>query len=84
MAEQKITTDTVQTVSDGVVKISIEKYEELVAKAAEKAPVINKTVVKTAEMLAQENKAWGGTFMAVGAVMFAVGALRFKAGRSAS
>lgn len=77
------TTEAVKKMSDGTVKISVEKYEDLLEKAAVKAPVINRTVVeKTAEMLAQEHRAWGGTFMGLGAVFFTVGALRYKAGNS--
>ena len=50
---------------------------------ANKPPVINRTVInKTTEMLAQENRAWGVTFMGLGAAFFAVGAFRYKAGRS--
>lgn len=76
-------TEAVKKMSDGTVKISVEKYEDLLEKAAVKAPVINRTVVeKTAEMLAQEHRAWGGTFMGLGASFFVVGALRYKAGRS--
>jgi hypothetical protein len=70
----------VKTTSDGSVKISVEKYEELLRKAAEKPPVMT-TVVKTAEIAAKEYRLWGGTFMGMGAAMFAVGALLYNAGR---
>lgn len=67
--------------SDGNVKLSIEKYNELVEKAAVKPPVINRTqVIKTPEMAAQELRAWGGGLMALGATIFTVGALLFRAG----
>jgi hypothetical protein len=82
MAEATETVQSIKTASDGTVKIAIEKYNELLQKAAEKPPV-NRTVInKTAEMLAQEHRAWGGTFMGLGVAFFAVGALRYKAGKS--
>jgi hypothetical protein len=81
MPDEKTTTETVKTASDGVVKISIEKYEELIAKAAEKAPVISRTIIKTPEMLAQEHKAWGWTFIGAGAALIGVGAVRVRLGR---
>lgn len=77
------TVNSVSKTSDGFVKIAVEKYNDLLERAAAKPPVINRTVVnKTAEMVAQENRAWGGTFMAVGVSLFVVGALRYNAGRS--
>jgi hypothetical protein len=75
-------TNTVKSMSDGTVKISVEKYNELLEKAA-KPPVINRTVVqKTAKMLAQEHRAWGITLMGLGAGFFAVGAIRYKLGQN--
>jgi hypothetical protein len=45
--------------------------------------VIHRTVVnKTAEMLAEEHRVWGGTLMGLGAATFVVGALRYRAGKS--
>jgi hypothetical protein len=83
--KETTTINTVKAVSDGTVKIAVEKYNELLEKAAEKPPVINRTVVnKTAEMLAKEHQAWGTTFMGLGAAMFIIGALRFKAGHAGS
>jgi hypothetical protein len=61
------------------VKISVEKYNELLEKAAIKPPVINRTIVhKTAEMLTQEHQAWGATFMGAGVALFVIGAFRYK------
>lgn len=83
MADATTTTETVKTASDGTVKIAIEKYNELLEKAAAKPPVINRTVVnKTARMLAQENRAWGTTLVLGGMAMVVVGAIRFAAGSS--
>lgn len=85
MSDESITTNTIKTASDGTVKIAIEKYNELLERAAEKAPVINRTtVVKTVEMLAKEHQAWGTTLMGLGACMFAVGVFRFRIGRTGS
>lgn len=81
MSEESISTNTIKATSDGTVKISIEKYEELIAKAAEKAPVIHKTLVKTAEMVAQDHKAWGWTFIGAGAALIGIGAVRVRLGR---
>lgn len=83
MPNEETTTNSVKTVSDGFVNISVEKYNELLEKAATKPPVINRTTVnKTAEMLAQEHRVWGGTLMGLGVAFFAVGAFRYKAGTS--
>jgi hypothetical protein len=73
------TVESVKKTSDGSVKISVERYEELLEKAAAKPPVINRTTVhKTPEMLSQEHRAWGGTFMGLGASLFVIGALRYR------
>jgi hypothetical protein len=85
----------VKTTSDGTVKISVEKYNELletVAKQKEQLtqlrnepPVINRTeVIKTPEMLASEYRMWGGSLMGLGGSLFIVGAFLYKAGRSKS
>lgn len=100
MAEANEIVQTVQTSSDGTVKIAIEKYNELVEKIADqkdsisrlnerlnqaRAPVINRTeVIKTAEMVAEDHRVWGATFMGTGAILLGIGAFRFKAGRAGS
>jgi len=94
------TTEAVTKTSDGIVKIAVEKYNEMVETIADQKgsistlkeqltklrnepPIINRTVVhKTDEMLSEEHRVWGATFMGVGAVFFVVGALRYKAGQS--
>jgi hypothetical protein len=81
MPDETTTINEVKTTSDGSVKISVEKYEELLAKAATKPPVINRTtVVKTAEMVAQEYRMWGGSLMGLGVAMFSVGAFLYTKG----
>lgn len=81
---------TVKTTSDGMVKISVEKYDELIAKAAEKPPVVQQTVVrnvkeviKTPEMAATDDRNWGITFMVLGGTFLAVGVYRFRSGVNA-
>lgn len=82
MPEEVTNINEVKTTSDGDVKISLEKYNELVKAAAAKPPVINHTqVIRTPEMLAKEYRLWGGTLMGLGASMFAVGVLLYKNGR---
>jgi hypothetical protein len=80
MADEVTNINEVKKTSDGTVNIAVELYNDLLERA-NKPPVINRTVVnKTAEMLAAEHRAWGSTFMALGASFFVVGALRYKAG----
>ena len=77
----KVSTTT-ETTSDGSVNITVEKYHELIEKAATKPPVINRTtVVKTDEILRKESRLWGGSLMGVGASLFAIGASLFKSGK---
>lgn len=77
MPDEETTIHAIKTASDGTVKISVEKYNDLLTRAAAKAPVINRTtVIKTPEMLSRENLLWGNTFMSVGAILFVVGVLR--------
>lgn len=100
MADEVTTSSEVKTASDGMVKITVEKYNELLEtiadqknstsrlndrlqKALNEPPVVNRTtVIKTDEMVAGENRIWGGTLMGVGASLFIVGAFRYKAGLS--
>lgn len=83
MTDEVTNINEVKKVSDGVVQISVESYNNLL-KAANKPPTINHTqVIKTPEMLAKEYRVWGGTLMGLGASMFVVGAFLFRAGRMA-
>jgi tartrate dehydratase alpha subunit/fumarate hydratase class I-like protein len=85
MPDEVTKINEVKTTSDGTVKISVEKYNELLEKAAVKPPVINRTTVnKTAEMLAKETRMWGGGLMGLGASLFVLGACVYKAGLSKS
>ena len=43
MPDETTVTSAVKTASDGTVKIAVEKYNELLEKAAVKPPVINPT-----------------------------------------
>lgn len=96
------TTEAIKKTSDGMVKVSLEKFEEMLEtlasqkgtisslrnslnQARNEPPVVYRTVVnKTAEILAKEHRAWGGTLMGLGAASFLVGAFRYKAGRTES
>jgi hypothetical protein len=81
MPDQVTNISEVKTVSDGNVTISIEKYNELLAKAAIKPPVITRTtVIKTPEMVAKEYRVWGGSLMGLGATIFSVGVCLYRAG----
>jgi hypothetical protein len=80
MPDEITTSNEVKTTSDGSVKISVEKYNELLEKAAKPA-VINRTeIVKTAEMAAREYRMWGSIFMGLGVSLFIVGARLYRAG----
>jgi hypothetical protein len=82
VSDETIKTETVKTASDGMVKVTLEKYNELVEKAA-RPTVVNRTVItKTAEMAAQDHRAWGTTFVLGGVAMIFVGAIRFGAAKS--
>jgi hypothetical protein len=73
--------DLLETITDQ--KGAISKLKDQLYEARNAPPVINRRVVnKTAEMLAQEHRAWGGTFMGLGATLFVVGAFRYKTGKS--
>lgn len=73
---------TVKQSSDGMVKITVEKYNELLAKSAEKAPIIHRTthVHRTPEIVASDNKMRGGCMMGVGVAFVVVGGIRFFIG----
>ena len=81
MAEEtteSVTTTTAKA-SDGTVKISVEKYEELMRKANEQKVTYNQTVIeKTPEMAASDKIVFGNLFMVAGVAQIASGAyLRF-------
>lgn len=81
MPEEVSNIREITTTSDGIVKISVEKYNELLEKARVKPPVINKTnVIKTAEMVAKDYRMFGGCFMGLGGSMFVIGAILYRIG----
>ena len=81
MPDEVTNISEVKTTSDGTVKISVEKYNELL-RAAARPTVINRTeIIKTAEMAAKDYRVWGCTFMGLGAAMFSVGAILYRIGR---
>ena len=75
MAEETISTETVKKTSDGMVKISLEKYEELTAKAAEPKSYYPTYVQKTAEQAANDMIAMGAVSMGGGAVLLVAGGI---------
>lgn len=75
-------TNTVKTVSDGTVTIAVERYQELLSQAAEKAPVIYNQTIKTPAMVAQDNKMWGLIFLGGGVVLSVFGAAVHALGRA--
>lgn len=80
MSEEVTNINEVKTTSDGTVKISVEKYNEML-RLANRPQTINKTqVIKTAEMLAKEYRMWGGALMGLGGSLFVVGAFLYRAG----
>jgi len=81
MPEEVTNINEVKRSSDGSVKISVETYNDLLAKAVAKPAQINRTtVIKTAEMAAKEYRVWGGSLMGIGATIFVVGAAIYRAG----
>lgn len=76
MAENttETTTTSVEKASDGTVKISVEKYEELLRKANEQKVTYNQTIVeRTAEQVAEGQVMWGNLLVVAGVVQVGVG-----------
>jgi hypothetical protein len=80
MPEEVTNVSEIKTTSDGTVKISVEKYNDLLKAAAAKPPVVHTTVVRTPEMLAKEYRMYGGGLMGLGASMLIVGAGLYRKG----
>ena len=73
-------TSTAKTISDGNVTITVEKYQELLAKAAQAAPIIRHTILKTDKMVADENRMWGAVFLGGGISLSVIGGLIYRTG----
>lgn len=71
MAEE--VTNIAKSVSDGTVKITVERYQELLEKSAEKVPVVYNTIQKTQAMVAEDNKVWGLVFLGGGVCLSVLG-----------
>lgn len=81
MAEEVTNINEVRKASDGMVNISVELYNDLMAKAS-RPPTINRTtVIKTAEQAAKDYRVLGGSFMGLGATLFVIGAKLYTMGR---
>src|SRR4051812_46705253 len=64
-------------------KGSLRDLNDQLLKARSAPPTVNRTVVnKTAEMVAQDHRVWGGSLMGLGATLFVIGALRYRTGKS--
>jgi len=60
-------------------KNSIVDLKGQLTRLRNEPPIINRTIIhKTDEMLSEEHRAWGGTFMGLGAAFFVVGVIRYK------
>jgi hypothetical protein len=80
MPDEVTNISEVKTTSDGIVKISVETYNDLL-KAANRPTTINRTqIIKTAEMAAKDYRILGGTFMGAGGFLFIVGAFLYRVG----
>lgn len=83
MAEETTSSETVKITSDGQVRITLEKYQELLEKANEPKvyPQYNTThIEKTPAMQASDNKMYGAVWMGGGASLFLIGAMQFVTG----
>lgn len=78
MAEE--VSSTVKKTSDGMVKITVEKYHELLAQAAEKPPIVHRTVHRTPEVQARDSVAIGVTCIGLGVALTGIGAYRLIVG----
>lgn len=64
-------------------KGSINDLRGRLQKAVDEPPIIHRTVVnKTAEMVAEERRVWGGSLMGLGATLFVVGGFLYRSGRA--
>ena len=76
------TLKVVKNISDGSVTIAVEKYTELLAKAAEKAPITYNVIQKTKDMAAADNVMWGGVFLGFGVSLAVIGSIIHGIGRA--
>lgn len=82
MAEE--TSATVKKTSDGQVRITVEKYHELLEKAATKPPIVHNVTQKTAAMVAADNKMWGVVFIGGGTTLVLLGSWLYATGKRQS
>lgn len=80
MAESTTNTETVKTSSDGTVKITVERFEELKEAAARPQTVVYNRVEKTPAMQANDNIMHGSLLMGGGGSMFVIGVIQLVAG----
>lgn len=81
MGEEITTSETVKQTSDGMVKISLEKYEELNRLANEPKVYPSYTsITKTPAMRAADNQMYGALLMGGGLCMTLVGGIQLLVG----
>lgn len=81
MAETTSTTETVTKSSSGNVKITLEEYNDLQARASRPQTVVYNRIEKTDEMQATDLVHMGAFFMGGGASLFVIGAIQFWVGK---
>lgn len=81
MAETTSTTETVTKISSGNVKITLEEYNDLNARANRPQTVVYNRIEKTPEMSAKDLVHAGAFCMSGGGALFIIGAIQFVVGR---
>lgn len=81
MDETTSTTETVTKASAGTVKITVEEYNDLQARASRPQTVTYNRIEKTAQMQATDLVHMGAFFMGGGGSLFVLGAIQFFVGK---
>lgn len=81
MDETSSITETVTKASSGTVKITVEEYNDLTARASRPQTVTYNRIEKTPEMAATDLVHMGAFLMAGGGSFFVIGAIQFIVGR---
>lgn len=81
MSEQTKKTESVTTSSDGNVKISLERYNQLVKEASAEKFVQNIYTTKTDKQQAMDNQMWGALWGGLGLATTVLGGIAVVIGR---
>lgn len=81
MPESTSTTETVTKTSAGNVKIALEEYEELKARASRPQTVVYNRIEKTPTMQGTDNVMHGTFLMGGGGTLFIIGLIQFVVGK---